>query len=120
MIPMFYFFLKVKVHTDASITPTFYPMLMDLNVMMIVGFGFINTYIRTYSYMGMIHNFFFNSISYQLFFFFNSFWKMVLLKDFSVENFEISFEEQDFTLASYAVAACNVGFGIVFGRVGFF
>jgi hypothetical protein len=94
-------------------------MFQDLNVMCVFAIGFLNSYIRTFSYTGIIHNFLFNCLSYQLFFLFSAFWKKILVTGFETDGM-IYFKEQDFTLASYSVGAANAAMAIVFGRVGFF
>ncbi len=99
--------------------------------MIIFAIGFLNSYIRTFSYSGIVHNFLYSCVSFQLYFLLSTFWKKLLVDGFhysevspnSISNetdYTIYIKEQDFTLAAYSVGAVNAAMAIVFGRVGYF
>ena len=52
---------------------------MDLIVMITIGMGYLNTFISSYMYMGMIHNWLYYVVSIQIYFLFASMWKRILL-----------------------------------------
>lgn len=52
---------------------------MDLIVMVTIATGFLNTFIQTYMYMGVIHNWLFYVVSIQIYFLFAAMWKRIIL-----------------------------------------
>ncbi len=86
---------------------------------MLIGFGFLMTFIKSHMWSALSYTFFINAIVVQLYILLNGFWKRVLHHGFSGgSGFYIEIEEQTFTAASYAVAAMLISFGGVLGRVG--
>ena len=109
----------VRFSTSAANNYEKYPAYQDVNVMMLIGFGFLMTFIKSHMWSALMYTFFINSIVVQLYVLFNGFWKRVLHDGFSGGNaFYINIEEQTFTGASYAAAAMLISFGGVIGRVG--
>ena len=94
-----------------------YPGFQDINVMMLIGFGFLMTFIRSYAWSAISYTFFINAFitqAYPLLFglwstAFNSTWGNPL---------NLTWDITTLILCSDAVAAMLVAFGGVIGRVG--
>lgn len=98
---------------------------MDLILMTTIGMGYLNTFIRTYSYMGMIHIWLFYVVSLQIYFIFGSMWNHIILgrqlfnrDPNNGSDWHIEIREEDFTMAAYSCTVVDVIFGILLGRVG--
>ena len=70
-------FVRVKPHADADANQSYYPMYQDVNVMMLVGFGFLMAYIKNYSWSALVYTFFINAIIVQLYILLSDFWGKV-------------------------------------------
>jgi hypothetical protein len=53
-------------------------MEQDVNVMMLIGFGFLMTFIKSGSWSALSYTFFTNAIIVQYYLVFNGFWKKVM------------------------------------------
>jgi ammonium transporter Rh len=95
-----------------------YPAFQDVNVMMLIGFGFLMTFIKTYSWSALSYTFFINAIVVQLYILFSGFWSRVIVEGFAGHNEEIMVETKSFTAASYCVAAVLISLGGILGRLG--
>lgn len=84
--------------------------------MMLIGFGFLMTFIKTYSWSALTFTFFINAFVIQIYFLLTAFWERVI-HGFSTGS-EILISTKTFTLGSYAVASVLIAFGGVIGRVG--
>lgn len=91
-------------------------MYQDVNVMMLIGFGFLMTFIKNYTWSALAYTFFLNAIAVQLYLLFQAFWHTVFHGDGN--NFKIFINEKSFTFASYSVASMLIAFGAVIGKVG--
>lgn len=94
-----------------------YPAYQDINVMMLIGFGFLMTFLKNHAWSSLAYTFFINSVVLQLYILLAAFWKRVLDTGFQKE-FYIYVQESSFSLASYSVASVLIAFGAVLGRVG--
>lgn len=79
---MFYiiFVRPLPVNFDMTSDPLVYERykgFQDTNVMMLIGFGFLMTFIRTHSLSALSYTFFINAIVMQLYILFNAFWNRV-------------------------------------------
>jgi len=70
-------FVRVKAHADAEINQSYYPMFQDVNVMMLIGFGFLMTFIKKYTWSALSYTFFINAIVVQLYPLLQGFWHRV-------------------------------------------
>lgn len=70
-------FVKAKVHTDQTLNPTKYPLFQDINVMMLIGFGFLMTFIKSYSWSALAYTFFTNAIVIEFYLLISPFWHRV-------------------------------------------
>lgn len=52
-------------------------MYQDVNVMMLIGFGFLMTYIKKHSWSALVYTFFINAVIVQLYILLSSFWLRV-------------------------------------------
>ena len=56
----------------------FYPMYQDVNVMMLIGFGFLMTFIKLGSWSALAYTFFINAIVVQYYLLWSNFWHKVM------------------------------------------
>ncbi len=81
IIIIFYgFFIRYKVVTKTdAFTSDFYSIFQDVNVMMLVGFGFLMTFIKTYRWSALSYTFFTYAIGMQAYQLFHAFWYRVFI-----------------------------------------
>ena len=91
-------------------------MFQDVNVMMLIGFGFLMTFIKRYTWSALSYTFFINAIVFQLYPLLQGFWTRVFHGSWDQTN--IYLEEKVFTACSYSVASILIAFGGVLGKVG--
>lgn len=84
--------------------------------MMLIGFGFLMTFIKNYTWSTLSYTFFLNAVVVQLYILFQTFWHTVFHSN--GYTFDIVINEKNFTAASYCVASMLIGFGAVIGKVG--
>jgi ammonium transporter Rh len=90
-------------------------MYQGINVMMLIGFGFLMTFVKNHSWSALSYTFFINAVIIQLYLLLQPFWQKVF---HGYWNEKIEIVEKNFTAASYSVAAVLISFGAVLGRVG--
>jgi ammonium transporter Rh len=90
-------------------------MYQDVNVMMLIGFGFLMTFIKHHAWSSLVYTFFINAIIVQLYILLYDFWHKVFNGKW---DYLIYVKESSFTAASYSVAANLIAFGGVLGKVG--
>ena len=96
-----------------------YPGFQDVNVMMLVGFGFLMTFIRSYAWSSIAYTFFTNAFIFQIYILLYPFWAKVFNHaPFSGSGVTISLDIYSMILCSYAVASVLVAYGGVIGRCG--
>lgn len=83
--------------------------------MMLIGFGFLMTFVKNHSWSALSYTFFINAVVVQLYILLAPFWHKVFKGHWDEKIFIV---EKSFTSASYAVAAVLISFGGVLGRVG--
>ena len=78
---MFYgFFIRYEIVTDQdSFLQDFYSIFQDVNVMMLIGFGFLMTFIKSYSWSALSYPFFTYAIGVQFYMLAHAFWYRVLI-----------------------------------------
>jgi len=74
---MYSVFVRFQIHNDQSLASTFYPLYQDINVMMLIGFGFLMTFIRKYAWSALSYTFFINAIAVQLYILVSQFWARI-------------------------------------------
>ncbi|XP_014273733.1 ammonium transporter Rh type C-like 2 [Halyomorpha halys] len=110
MIPLFGFQLyygrdanpvALKLKSDH---PSYYPMFQDVHVMLLVGFGFLMTFLRRYGYSAVSFNFLLSAIVMQ--------WGLLIQSFFKGQGISIiSLIETDIS-----VAAVLISFGCILGK----
>lgn len=109
-------FVRPTVHNDIDVNHNYYPAYQDVNVMMLIGFGFLMTFIKTHAWSALAYTFFINAIVVQYYILLSSFWARVFKGGW--DNTTISIQENNFTGGSYCVAAMLIAFGGLLGKVG--
>jgi ammonium transporter Rh len=108
-------FVRTEVHNADSNNTNYYPMFQDVNVMMLIGFGFLMTFIKHHSWSALTYTFFINAVVAQLYILWAPFWHKVFEGHWGDKIYLV---EKTFTASSYSVASVLIAFGAVLGRVG--
>lgn len=74
---MYSVFVRYEVHNDESLVSTYYNFYQDINVMMLIGFGFLMTFIRKYAWSALSYTFFINALAVQLYMLISPFWTRI-------------------------------------------
>ena len=115
LIALFWVFVVDDVNNPTdSIIGQRYPAFQDVNVMMLIGFGFLMTFIRSYAWSALAYTFLINAFIAQFYVLFNALWKKVLHGGWGSIHIDIV----TLITCSYAVASVLITFGGVIGRVG--
>ena len=62
---LFGIFVKVDPEVADGYNESYYPMYQDVNVMMLIGFGFLMVFIKNYSWSALTYTFIINAIVVQ-------------------------------------------------------
>jgi|JI10StandDraft_1071094.scaffolds.fasta_scaffold883555_1 ammonium transporter Rh len=116
LIALIWVFVKVKVNIPTALSSQRYPGWQDVNVMMLIGFGYLMTFIRSYAWSAISYTFLINAFITQIYLLFENFWHKVFHGGFS--NTVIEIDIITLITCSYAVASMLITFGGVMGRVG--
>ena len=108
-------YVRIRTHTDANFNANYYPMYQDVNVMMLIGFGFLMTFLKSHAWSALGYTFFINGIVVQFYVLIGSFWTKVFHGGWGSY---IELDEQALTAGLYCVASVLISFGAVIGRVG--
>ena len=84
--------------------------------MILMGFGFLITFIKTHAWSALSYTFFINAIAIQYYILWSSFWNRVI--DGGWPNKQIQISQSTLVAASYSVVAMLIAFGSLLGRVG--
>lgn len=69
----------IFVRAISSGSSSYYPDYQDVNVMILIGFGFLMTFIKAHNFSALSYTFFINAIVVQLAILLQEFWKDVFL-----------------------------------------
>jgi ammonium transporter Rh len=116
MITLIWVFVTVNPSVSSTLGNQRYPAFQDVNVMMLIGFGYLMTFIRSYAWSAISYTFLINAFITQYYILFSPFWHKVLHSDFS--ELTIRIDIVTLITCSYAVASVLVTFGALIGRVG--
>jgi len=116
LIVMMWIFVRDGVlnATDALASQR-YPAFQDINVMMLIGFAFLMTFIRSYAWSSIAYTFFLNAYITQLYILLFAFWEKVWAGNWSSN---VSMDITTLIGCSYAVGSVLVAAGGVIGRCG--
>ena len=111
----------VFVRPDPGVSSTHnydrYPAYQDINVMMLIGFGFLMTFSKTASWTAVCFVFFINAFCVQLYILLNGFFYRLIHSGFDQGKF-IKVTEVTMTAGLYCAASMFVSIGVYIGRVG--
>lgn len=102
----------------ASIFSTVFPLYQDMDVMMLIGFGFLMAFSKSFSWSSVTYTFFINALIIQLYILLSAFWQRAVIDGFNAQNYYIYINERTFTYALHASASMFVCMGAFIGRVG--
>lgn len=74
---MFGVFVRPRFHTLDAVNVNYYAMLQDVNVMILIGFGFQTAFIKKNLWSAVTYTFFINAIIVQLYLLLAPFWSRV-------------------------------------------
>ena len=118
VIVLFGVFVRLQNNTDKYLNADRYPAYQDVNVMMLIGFGYLMAFSKTTSWSAFSYTFFMNALMPQLYILLNAFWKRALEDGFHADNYYIYINEETFVSGLYSAASMFVNIGCVIGRVG--
>lgn len=67
-------FARTEVHNDANANTNYYSMYQHVNVMMLIGFGFLMTFVKNHSWSALAYTFFINAVIVQMYIPLSSLW----------------------------------------------
>jgi ammonium transporter Rh len=76
---MYGIFVRPHAHSDPAVNTNYYPMYQDVNVMMLIGFGFLMTFVKNHSWSALSYTFFINAVIIQLYILLSGFWERVFV-----------------------------------------
>jgi hypothetical protein len=83
MITLIWVFVRVNLTSSTTLESQRYPAFQDVNVMMLIGFGYLMTFIRSYAWSAIAWTFLINAFVTQYYILFAPFWERVLHHGFS-------------------------------------
>jgi ammonium transporter Rh len=86
--------------------------------MMLIGFGFLMAFSKSFSWSAVSYTFFMNAVMVQIYPLLSAFWHRVITDGFNSGNYYIYIDEVGFTSALYSAASMFITLGVVIGRVG--
>jgi ammonium transporter Rh len=94
-----------------------YPQFQDVNVMIFIGFGFLMTFLKSYSWSAVAKNYLLAAWAFQLSLLSLGFWKAVVTSNW---NDKISLDIPAIVDGLFAAASILISFGAVLGKLHFF
>ena len=82
-------FVRIDNNTDATFNQNKYPAYQDINVMMLIGFGYLMAFTKSFSWSAFAYTFFLNALLPQLYILLSGFWMRVLKNGFNESNYYI-------------------------------
>lgn len=108
--------MRVNLSPSTALDSQRYPAFQDVNVMMLIGFGFLMTFIRSYAWSAIAWTFLINAFVTQLYILLSPFWERAIVHGF--HDFLITIDIVFLIRCSYSVGSVLVSFGGLIGRVG--
>lgn len=113
---LYAYYVRNSPAVGAKHLETYYPWFQDVNTMMLIGFGFLMTFVRTHSWGSLGFTFFLNALVMQAYIIFRGFWHKVF-NGFSATDPYIYIDIPTITFGSYAVAGMLIALGALLGRI---
>jgi hypothetical protein len=88
IIILYGIFVRFEPHQDSS-QVLHYVFFQNINVMMLIGFGFLMTFIKGHSWSALSYTFLINALILQLYLLLQPFWQRVFFEGFSHRFIEI-------------------------------
>ena len=111
---MFNIYVKVNPAVTDGFNEAYYPMYQDVNVMMLIGFGYLMVFIKSNGWSALAYTFIINVIVVQEYILWQQFWHKTFAGGWGEP---ILISETSFTGASYCVAAILIAYGAILGKV---
>jgi len=89
IIVLFGVFVRIENNTDTALNPDRYPAYQDINVMMLIGFGYLMAFTKSFSWSAFAYTFFLNALLPQLYILLSAFWHRVIISGFNGSNYYI-------------------------------
>lgn len=119
LIALLWIFVRNSlINTSDGLRSQRYPAYQDVNVMMLIGFAFLMTFIRSYAWSSIAYTFWINAFIFQIYILLYAYWDKVFSDNWGGAGVTISVDITTMILCSYAVASVLVAFGGVIGRTG--
>ena len=110
-------FVRLNLTPSTILDSQRYPAFQDVNVMILIGFGFLMTFIRSYAWSAISWTFLINAFITQFYILLNPFWDKVFNTGFGAD-YIVTIDIVFLIKCSYSVASVLVAFGGLIGRVG--
>lgn len=114
---MFGFFVRYQ---TADMVPgyleSYYPWWQDVNVMMLIGFGYLMSFIRSKAWSALGFTFFINAIVFQMYILWEGYWHKAF-HGFTAGDKWIYMNAITLIKASFCVASVLIAFGTMIGRI---
>jgi ammonium transporter Rh len=95
---------------------TYYPMWMDIHVMMFIGFGFLMVFLKTHCWTSIGFNYLVAAWAIQCGIVFQGFWYKVIISGFAKK---INIDMLALINADFCAAACLISMGALLGKTTF-
>jgi len=95
---------------------TYFPMFMDVHVMVFVGFGFLMVFLKTYCWSSIGFNYLAAAWALQCSVVFEGFWHKAIITNFASK---IPFNIISVVRADFCAAACLITMGAILGKTTF-
>lgn len=82
LIALIWVFCRVKMEPSSALSTQRYPAFQDVNVMMLIGFGYLMTFIRSYAWSAISYTFLINAFISQYYILLDNFWHKVFHNGF--------------------------------------
>ena len=94
-------------------TNFFYPILQDINVMIIIGFGFLMVFLHKHSFSSVSFTFFISALAVQMYILWCCLWESVIKEHY--EKIDVSYFE--IICGLYCAGAILISYGALLGKI---
>ncbi len=111
---MYGFFVRIA-DTDVMTLVSLYPWLQDIGVMMIIGFGYLMTFVNYYGWSSLGYTYLLIAVVIQYYLLWEGFWINVFQSHSFGSYIEIGLK--NIIQALFSAAACLISMGALLGRI---